>query len=100
MIATGFPVLCCDEISTGLDSATTFDIIKLMAKTSAISGSTKIVSLLQPPPETFALFDGLILLSEGKIIYNGPVENVVDYFANLGYEIPERTDVADWLIVS
>ena len=44
-----------------------------------------------------ALFDELILLSEGKIIYNGPVEEVVEYFNALGYEIPERMDVADWL---
>jgi ABC-type multidrug transport system ATPase subunit len=61
---------------------------------------TKIVSLLQPPPETVANFDELILLGEGKIIYSGPVAEVIDYFNSLGYEIPERMDVADWLQVS
>jgi ABC-type multidrug transport system ATPase subunit len=45
----------------------------------------KIVSLLQPPPETFALFDELILLSQGLIIYSGPVEKVVAHFQSLGY---------------
>jgi ABC-type multidrug transport system ATPase subunit len=62
--------------------------------------STKIFSLLQPPPETVANFDELILLGEGKIIYSGPVNEVIDYFDYLGYEIPERMDVADWLQVS
>ena len=45
----------------------------------------KVVSLLQPPPETFALFDELILLSQGQIIYSGPVEKVVPHFESLGY---------------
>jgi ABC-type multidrug transport system ATPase subunit len=62
--------------------------------------TTKIVSLLQPPPETVANFDELILLGEGKIIYSGPVNEVIDHFNSLGYEIPERMDVADWLQVS
>lgn len=62
-----------------------------------VTQTIKLVSLLQPPPETVALFDELILLGEGKIIYNGPIEEVVDYFNALGYEIPERMDVADWL---
>jgi ABC-type multidrug transport system ATPase subunit len=61
---------------------------------------TNIISLLQPPPETVANFDELILLGEGKIIYSGPINEVIDYFNSLGYEIPERMDVADWLQVS
>jgi ABC-type multidrug transport system ATPase subunit len=56
--------------------------------------------LLQPPPETVANFDEIVLLGEGKIIYCGPVDEVIDYFNSLGYEIPERMDVADWLQVS
>lgn len=37
------------------------------------------------------------VLSEGKIIYSGPVEDVVAHFQSLGYELPDRMDVADWL---
>jgi ABC-type proline/glycine betaine transport system ATPase subunit len=97
MLVVNTPVICCDEISTGLDAATTFDITRTLAAATRITQSIKIVSLLQPPPETVANFDELILLCEGKIIYFGPVEDVVDYFNTLGYEIPERMDVADWL---
>lgn len=91
------PVICCDEISTGLDAATTFDITRTLSLASRLTETIKIVSLLQPPPETVANFDELILLADGKIIYMGPVENVVEYFESLGYAIPERMDVADWL---
>lgn len=56
-----------------------------------------ITSLLQPPPETVANFDELILVDRGMILYSGPVDEVVDYFNSLGYDIPQRMDVADWL---
>jgi hypothetical protein len=65
-----------------------------------LSGTIKIVSLLQPPPETVALFDELILVDAGRILYAGPVSGVVGHFEALGYKLPERTDVADWLLVS
>ena len=81
-------------------AATTYDICKLLSEVNAINQYIKIVTLLQPPPETFALFDDLILLSEGQVIYSGPVEEVVPYFESLGYNLPDRMDVADWLQVS
>lgn len=97
MAVGGFPVLCADEISTGLDAATTYDISKLIGEVNKLANYIKVVSLLQPPPETFALFDELILMSDGHIIYSGPVQQVVPHFSSLGYEIPDRMDVADWL---
>jgi ABC-type multidrug transport system ATPase subunit len=68
-----------------------------MGAVTRITETIKLVSLLQPPPETVALFDEVILLSNGKVVYSGPIDEVIDYFCNLGYEIPERMDVADWL---
>mmetsp|Transcript_10621 Transcript_10621/g.23582 ORF Transcript_10621/g.23582 Transcript_10621/m.23582 type:complete len:1476 (+) Transcript_10621:75-4502(+) len=97
MLCVNTPVLCCDEISTGLDAATTYDITKLMGQVARVKNVTPIVSLLQPPPETVANFDELILLSEGKIIYCGPVDSVLSHFESLGYILPDRMDVADWL---
>lgn len=71
-----------------------------MGAVNKITNTLKVFSLLQPPPETVANFDELILLSEGKIIYCGPVDEVIQYFGSLGYEIPERMDLADWLQVN
>ena len=51
-----------DEISTGLDSQTTFEIIKGFKTFSAAFGQTTVISLLQPPPETFNLFEQVVLL--------------------------------------
>jgi hypothetical protein len=43
--------------------------------------------------ETVANFDETHSLGEGKIIYSGPVNEVIDLI--LSYEIPERMDAAD-----
>ncbi|KAJ6793163.1 putative ABC transporter G family member 31 [Iris pallida] len=90
-------VLYMDEISTGLDSSTTYQIIKyLRHSTHALDGTT-IISLLQPSPETFELFDDIILISEGQIVYQGPCDAALDFFADMGFICPDRKNVADFL---
>uniref|UniRef100_A0A0D9XIH8 ABC transporter domain-containing protein n=1 Tax=Leersia perrieri TaxID=77586 RepID=A0A0D9XIH8_9ORYZ len=89
--------LLMDEISTGLDSSTTFQIVNCMRNFVHEMQATVLMSLLQPAPETFELFDDLILLSEGKIIYQGPIKHVVDYFKSLGFSLPPRKGIADFL---
>ncbi|KAL3536142.1 hypothetical protein ACH5RR_004603 [Cinchona calisaya] len=86
-----------DEISTGLDSSTTFQIVNHMRQMVHILDITMIISLLQPAPETYDLFDDVILLSEGQIVYQGPREHVLDFFEQLGFKCPERKGVADFL---
>lgn len=61
-----------DSISNGLDAATTFDIIKSLKAWGHHLDHTHVISLLQPPPEVFALFDELIIMSEGQVIYHSP----------------------------
>lgn len=80
------PVACGDEISTGLDAAVTYDIVHSIVVFSKKAMTTRIISLLQPGPETVSLFDEVVLLAEGQLVYAGPVEEVVDYFECLGYK--------------
>ena len=68
-----------DEISTGLDSSTTFQIINSIQQSIHILNGTALVSLLQPAPETYELFDDIILLTDGQIVYQGPRENVLEF---------------------
>jgi ABC-type multidrug transport system ATPase subunit len=90
-------VLCGDAISTGLDAASTYDMIQVILYGGRKRKQTGIFSLLQPSPETVSLFDDVIVIAEGQIIYAGPIEEVEDYFANIGFHCPEFTDVADFL---
>ncbi|WOK99145.1 hypothetical protein Cni_G07857 [Canna indica] len=89
--------LFMDEISTGLDSSTTFQIVKSLRQSIHILSGTAVISLLQPAPETYDLFDDIILLSDGQIVYQGPRENVLEFFESMGFKCPERKGVADFL---
>ncbi|KAM4078556.1 hypothetical protein ACB094_09G046900 [Castanea mollissima] len=89
--------LLMDEISTGLDSSTTFQICKFMRQMVHIMEVTMVISLLQPAPEAYDLFDDIILLSEGQVVYQGPKENVLEFFEHMGFKCPDRKGVADFL---
>ena len=89
--------LFMDEISTGLDSSTTYQIVNSLRQSIHILNGTAVISLLQPAPETYELFDDLILLSDGQIVYQGPRENVLEFFERMGFKCPERKGVADFL---
>ncbi|CAD6230895.1 unnamed protein product [Miscanthus lutarioriparius] len=89
--------LFMDEISTGLDSSTTFQIVNSLRQSIHILGGTAVISLLQPAPETYNLFDDIILLSDGQVVYQGPREEVLEFFESVGFRCPERKGVADFL---
>ncbi|XP_047047902.1 ABC transporter G family member 41-like [Lolium rigidum] len=86
-----------DEISTGLDSSTTFQIVSCLQHLAHISESTILVSLLQPEPETYDLFDDIILMAEGQIVYHGPKDCIMSFFESCGFKCPERKRTADFL---
>ncbi|XP_052877846.1 pleiotropic drug resistance protein 3-like isoform X3 [Gossypium arboreum] len=97
MIIGPTKALFMDEISTGLDSSTIFQIVTCLQQLTHITEATILVSLLQPPPETFDLFDDIILMEEGKIVYQGPRNYVQEFFEHCGFRCPERKGVADFL---
>ncbi|KAF1793108.1 P-loop containing nucleoside triphosphate hydrolase [Phytophthora cactorum] len=86
------PVLMMDEISTGLDSAATFDIVSTQYNLAKSLGKTVVISLLQPSPEVFELFDDVLLLNDGYVLYHGPRSEVLSYFEDLGFKCPPSRD--------
>ncbi|KAG2794199.1 ABC transporter G family member 39 [Phytophthora cactorum] len=91
-------VTLMDEISTGLDSAATYDIINTQRSVAHTLRKTVVVALLQPSPEVFALFDDVMILNEGQVMYHGPCRSVDKYFEGLGFSCPPERDIADYLL--
>ncbi|XWS42285.1 hypothetical protein CRYUN_Cryun16bG0001700 [Craigia yunnanensis] len=89
--------LFLDEITNGLDSSTAFQIVACLQQLVHMTDATLLVSLLQPAPETFHLFDDIILMAEGKILYHGPRDQVLEFFENCGFRCPQRKAVVDFL---
>ncbi|KAL0319301.1 UNVERIFIED_CONTAM: ABC transporter G family member 35 [Sesamum angustifolium] len=58
-------------------------------------------------PETFNLFDDIVLLSEGQTVYHGPREHVLKFFESCGFKCPERKELLiscksfdkEWLLI-
>ncbi|KAL2898951.1 ABC transporter G family member 31 [Bienertia sinuspersici] len=97
MIVGPMKTLLMDEISTGLDSSTTYQIVKCIRNFAHHLEGTVLMALLQPAPETFELFDDLMLLSEGHMVYHGPRADVLEFFESIGFHLPDRKGVADFL---
>ncbi len=58
---------------------------------------TYIVSLLQPAPETFDLFDDVMVMAGRRIVYHGPREEVLPFFESLGFFCPPTKTTPDFL---
>ena len=97
MIVGPTKALFMDEITNGLDSSTAFQIVKSLQQLAHITDATVLVSLLQPAPESYDLFDDIVLMAEGKIVYHGPRHEVLNFFEECGFRCPERKGVADFL---
>mmetsp|Transcript_3150 Transcript_3150/g.11213 ORF Transcript_3150/g.11213 Transcript_3150/m.11213 type:complete len:492 (-) Transcript_3150:3182-4657(-) len=97
MITGNTHVLLLDQISTGLDSATTFSITDSLVHLTHVLKLTTVSSLLQPPPETYDLFDEVLLLGDGHVLYQGTREDVLPFFARLGFHKPFYVETADFL---
>jgi ABC-type multidrug transport system ATPase subunit len=88
-----------DEPTTGLDSSISYEVMSAV-RNLANQNRTVICTIHQPSPMTYMLFDKLMLLGKGKVIYFGPARDIVNYFASSPYKFPYKTgsNPADYLI--
>lgn len=73
------PILFCDEITTGLDSYSAAHIINTLRRV-AHSGKIVICTIHQPASGLFDQFQEIILLTNGRLAYQGSVSLVNDVF--------------------
>jgi ABC-type multidrug transport system ATPase subunit len=66
-------ILFLDEPTSGLDSYAAYNIINIL-KDLARLGCTVISTIHQPSSEVFHLFDRVLLLTSGRLLYDGPVD--------------------------
>ncbi|EER20237.1 abc transporter, putative, partial [Perkinsus marinus ATCC 50983] len=87
-----------DEPLTGLDSYAATTTVKVL-KDLAANGVPVMITVHQPSSEIFAMFDNIILVSEGSIVYSGPRKGLVDFFYdNGGYKCSSRYNPADFVL--
>ncbi|GFS06723.1 ATP-binding cassette sub-family G member 2-like [Elysia marginata] len=91
------PVLFLDEPTTGLDASTANAVMNLLKRMSE-KGRNIIFSIHQPRYSIFRLFDSLMLLSHGHVVYHGPSSKALDHFSAIGYECEEHNNPPDFFL--
>jgi len=86
-----------DEPTSGLDSFSAVQLVQVLKKV-ANAGASVLFTIHQPPSEVFNSFDHLILLNKGKVMYEGEVDDIPDFFANCNKPMPGRFNPADWIM--
>ena len=82
---------------SGLDSYQATQVVETLRKL-ADSGKTVISVIHQPSQHVFSLFDDLVLISEGKMMYSGEVSTVRSYMDSLGYGCERETGTAEHVL--
>ncbi len=82
---------------SGLDSKTAEDLISTLQRL-AHGGRTVMCSVHQPSPEIFGLFDRLVFLADGHVLFDGPARSVPDYFNKIGHDVPPEENPADFIM--
>lgn len=90
-------ILFLDEPTSGLDSYQAQQVVETL-RTLADAGKTVIAVIHQPSQNSFAMFDDLLLISEGKQMYFGQVSKVRSYLETLGYSAPKETGTAEHVL--
>ncbi|KAJ2066939.1 hypothetical protein GGH13_005510 [Coemansia sp. S155-1] len=91
-------LLFLDEPTSGLDSNSSELVVELVKKISVDQGIATLMTIHQPSARIFNIFDKVILLSQGRVVYFGPTSTAIEYFANIGYQCPMHENPADYFI--
>eukprot|EP00188_Purpureofilum_apyrenoidigerum_P000739 Plantae.Rhodophyta-Purpureofilum_apyrenoidigerum.ctg13518.p1 GENE.Plantae.Rhodophyta-Purpureofilum_apyrenoidigerum.ctg13518~~Plantae.Rhodophyta-Purpureofilum_apyrenoidigerum.ctg13518.p1 ORF type:complete len:637 (-),score=111.81 Plantae.Rhodophyta-Purpureofilum_apyrenoidigerum.ctg13518:225-2135(-) len=102
-IAKGFantpPIIFLDEPTSGLSSTDSMTVVQCLRNFADETNTLVICVIHQPRHSIFQLFDVLVLLnSSGQCVYQGPVDEVVDYFTKMGKPIPPFENPPDFML--
>lgn len=91
-------ILLLDEPTSGLDASTAHQLMVTL-KSLALIGHSIAVVIHQPRTSIFTMFDNLLLLSQGRVVYEGGVAGARHFLESCGVgELPPETGIADWIM--
>jgi len=91
-------IIFLDEPTSGLDAYSAYSTITLIKRLAKARNITAMCTVHQPSSEIFLEFDDCLLLHDGSCVYNGSVEEITSYFAELGKPCPNLYNPADHIL--
>eukprot|EP00798_Chlamydomonas_sp_ICE-L_P003922 gene3922-13996_t len=86
-----------DEPTTGLDAFAAEKVMSTLKQLASDQGHTVVCSIHQPRTSIYSMFDDLMLMSEGELVYCGPVSEVITHFSVMGQQCPAQCNPAEFL---
>ena len=96
-LATKSTVVCWDNSTRGLDASTALDYGNSLRIMTDVSDRTTLVTLYQAGEQIYELMDKVMVIDEGRMVYQGPANEAKQYFIDLGLHCPDRETTADFL---
>ncbi|KAF8072240.1 hypothetical protein FPV67DRAFT_1484538 [Lyophyllum atratum] len=97
-LVTSPSILFLDEPTSGLDAFNAFNVVESLVSLARNYNRTVVFTIHQPRSNIVALFDQLVVLAMGKLVYSGEFLKCQDYFAAIGQSCPPGFNIADFLI--
>ena len=91
-------ILFLDEPTSGLDAFNAYNVVESLVTLAKNYNRTIVFTIHQPRSNIVALFDQLILLAQGKVVYSGEFARCQSYFDQIGYSCPSGFNIADYLV--
>jgi len=91
-------VLFLDEPTSGLDAAAAASIMSFIKQLAVSANICVVCTIHQPSSSVFEGFDKVMLLSGGRVAYNGSALNAEAYFKQCGYELPRNISIAEYML--
>eukprot|EP01071_Lankesteria_metandrocarpae_P010985 Lankesteria_metandrocarpae@DN5394_c1_g1_i2.p1 len=96
-LLTAPSIIFADEPTTGLDSHVAGTAVSVLREL-ADRGHTVICTIHQPNSHIFQMFDWLLLMGEGLILYSGDRLGSIKWFNDLGYKCPLSQNPAEFIV--
>lgn len=97
-LVTSPSILFLDEPTSGLDSYNAYNVVECLVNLARNYRRTIVLTIHQPRSNIVALFDQLVLLAQGRVVYSGALEGCHSYLENIGLPCPPGFNIADYLI--
>lgn len=78
--------MLADNSTRGLDASTALEYVRALRIGTDVASLSTILSIYQCGEQIFTLFDKVCVIYDGRMVYFGPMNEVVPYFRNMGYE--------------
>ncbi|RUP43332.1 hypothetical protein BC936DRAFT_137331 [Jimgerdemannia flammicorona] len=97
-LVTSPSILFLDEPTSGLDAYNAYNVVECLVTLARSYNRTVVFTIHQPRSNIVALFDELVLLAKGYVVYSGEAARCQTYFEGIGHPCPPGFNIADYLV--